>query len=158
MAEGFSYDLTINVDTQDSLTNGASCEVMKIQLPTRKCHPVWVQFEHPDVGIQLRARYKHLYKQGIQSNLTPIMPLLRQFAAGHKGQVQVQRLQYPLRPAAAKTTLRAQGCTTDKAVINLSLSENQRGPVHHMHYVALSRVKTLEGLYITDLNTKNIYK
>ena len=159
LAEGFSYDLTINVDTQDGLTNGASCTIMKIELPSKKCQPggpVWVQFEHPDVGIQLRARYKHLYKPGINPNWTPIMPVSRQFAAGHKGQVQVQRFQYPLRPAKAKSIHRAQGSTTDEVVVDLSVSEKQRGPIHHMHYVALSRVKTIDGLYITDLNTKKL--
>ena len=159
LAEGFSYDLTINVDTQDGLTNGASCTIMKIELPSKKCQPggpVWVQFEHPDVGIQTRARYKHLYKPGIDPSWTPIMPVSRQFAAGHKGQVQVQRFQYPLRPAKAKSIHRAQGCTTDEAVVNLSVSERQRGPIHHMHYVAFSRVKTLDGLYITDLNLKKL--
>ena len=147
------------MDTQDGLTNGASCKVMKIQFPSRKCFPgaaLWVQFEHPDVGIQVRARYKHLYKRGIEPNWTPIMPLSRKFAAGHRGQVQVQRFQYPLRPAAAKTIHRAQGCTTDEAVFDLSLSEKQRVLVHHAHYVAFSRSKTLEGLHITDLNLNKL--
>ena len=115
---------------------------------------MWVRFEHPGVRIQLRARYKHLYKPGINPNWTPIMPFSREFAAGHKGQVQVQRFQYTLRQAKAKSIYRTQGSTTDKVVDDLSQLEKQREPIHHVQYVALSRVKTIDGLYITNLNTK----
>ena len=159
LAEGFSYDLIINDVTGDGLTNGASCTIMKIELPSKKCQPggpVWVQFEHPDVGIQLRARYEHLYKPGINPNWTPIMPFSRKFAAWHKGQVQVQKFQYPLRQAKAKSIHRAQGSTTDEVVDDLSQLEKQREPIHHMQYVALGRVKTIDGLYIINLNTKKL--
>ena len=56
----------------------------------------------------------------------------------------------------SKTVHRSQGDTVSEAVVNLSLAENQRAPVDHIHYVALSRLKTFDGLYITDLNTNKI--
>ena len=52
-----------------------------------------------------------------------------------------------MRPASAKTVHRSQGDTQSQVVVNL----NTRRTIPHIHYVALSRVTTIEGLYITDL-------
>ena len=52
-----------------------------------------------------------------------------------------------MRPASAKTVHRSQGDTQSQVVVNL----NTRRTIPHIHYVALSRVITIEGLYITDL-------
>ena len=57
------------------------------------------------------------------------------------------RKQFPLRPASAKTVHRSQGDTQSQIVVNL----NTKMTIPHIHYVALSRVTTIEGLYITDL-------
>ena len=57
------------------------------------------------------------------------------------------RKQFPLRPAAAKTIHRSQGDTETNIVINF----NTRRAIPHIHYVGMSRVTTIEGLYITDL-------
>ena len=52
-----------------------------------------------------------------------------------------------MRPASAKTVHRSQGDTQTQIVVNLN--SNRAFP--HIHYVSLSRVTTIEGLYITDL-------
>ena len=52
-----------------------------------------------------------------------------------------------MRAAAAKTIHRSQGDTQTQIVVNLKA----KTPITHMHYVALSRVTTIEGLYVTDL-------
>ena len=64
-----------------------------------------------------------------------------------KKTAQVVRKQFPLRPAAAKTIHRSQGDTETKIVVNFST----RRTIPHIHYVRLSRVTTIEELYITDL-------
>ena len=161
LSEGFNYDITVNIDTQDGITNGTSCKIMKIELQSVKCYPlgpIWVQYDNPAIGQHVRNLHKHRYKSWHNSSWTPLMPVSRNFAAGHKGELEVQRFQYPLRPAAAKTVHRSQGDTVrlSEAVVNLSLAENQRAPVDHIHYVALSRLKTFDGLYITDLNTNKM--
>ena len=159
LSEGFNYDITVNIDTQDGLTNGTSCKIMKIELQSVKCYPlgpIWVQYDNPAIGQHVRNLHKHRYKSWHNSSWTPLMPVSRNFAAGHKGELEIQRFQYPLRPAAAKTVHRSQGDTVSEAVVNLSLAENQKPPVDHIHYVALSRLKTFDGLYITDLNTNKI--
>ena len=52
-----------------------------------------------------------------------------------------------MRPTSAKTVQRSQGDTQSQVVVNL----NTKRTTPHIHYVALSRVTTIEGLYITDL-------
>ena len=60
---------------------------------------------------------------------------------------QVVRKQFPLRPAAAKTVHRSQGDTQSQIVVNL----DTKRAIPHIHYVAVSRVTSIDGLYVTDL-------
>ena len=76
-----------------------------------------------------------------------IKPVTTQFAVGRNRTAQVVRKQFPLRLAAAKTVHRSQGDTQTEIVLNL----NTRRGIPHIHYFALSRVTTIEGLYVTDL-------
>ena len=66
---------------------------------------------------------------------------------GRNRTIQVVRKQFPLRPAAAKTIHRSQGDTETRVVVNF----DTKRAISHIHYVGLSRVTTIEGLYITDL-------
>ena len=66
---------------------------------------------------------------------------------GQNRSVQVVRKLFQLRPAAAKTIHRSQGDTETKIVVNFET----RRTIPHIHYVGLSRVTTIEGLYITNL-------
>ena len=61
------------------------------------------------------------------------------------------RRQFPLKPAAAMAIYKAQGMFIPAVAVSF------RGRVHtHVVYVALSRVKSLSGLHILDLDTKKI--
>ncbi len=149
LAEGERTELAMNVRTEDGMTNGAGNIVKKINL-TQRCKPsgiVWVQFDHADIGQKTRHENRHLYVQGIQPTWTPIKPITTQFAVGRNRTAQVVRKQFPLRPAAAKTIHRSQGDTENKIVVNFNTTRS----IPHIHYVGLSRVTTLEGLYVTDL-------
>ena len=57
------------------------------------------------------------------------------------------RKQFPLRPAAAKTVHRSQGDTQSQIVVNL----DTKRAIPYIHYVALSRVTSIDGLYVTVL-------
>ena len=106
-----------------------------------------MQFDDENVGVKTRQDNRHLYVQGIEPTWTPIKPVTTQFNVGKTKSAQAVRKQFPLRLAAAKTVHRSQGDTQSQIVVNLKAKR----PIPHMHYVVLSRVTTIEGLYVTDL-------
>ena len=144
LAEGQRTEIALNVRTDDGLTNGASNVVKLVQLhqPDKPSGIIWVEF-----GRKTRNENRRLYVQGIQPTWTPIKPVTTQFYVGKTKSAQVVRKQFPLCPAAAKTVHRSKGDTQTEIVANL----NTKRAIPHIHYVALSRVTTIEGLYITDL-------
>ena len=79
------------------------------------------------------------------------MSISRQFNVGRE-HIEVSRQQLPLRPAAAKTIHRSQGTTVDDTVVDQS-----GRAFSHIHYVALSLVKSMDGLYITNLNANKFH-
>ncbi|CAC5403414.1 unnamed protein product [Mytilus coruscus] len=76
-------------------------------------------------------------------DITPIAENLKKNAVRH---------QFPIQLAWACTTYMVQGLTTDKAVVSM-----KNVFAAGMAYVALSRVKSLDGLLIRDLNEDKIY-
>ena len=64
----------------------------------------------------------------------------------------VYRKQFPLIPAYAITIHKCQGLSLDRAIIDLSEKVFSPG----MAYVALSRVRTIEGVYFTSFDPKSI--
>ena len=142
-------EIAINVHTDDGLTNGRSNVIKLIQLSndTNPSGLVWVQFDYQDVGKKTRQENRILYAGGLPKTWTPIKPVTTQFSVGKTKSAQVVRKQFPLRPASAKTVHRSQGNTQSQIVVNL----NTRKAIPHIHYIALSLVTTIEGLYITDL-------
>ena len=154
LAEGERTEIALNVRTDDSITNGASNIIKKTTLydKSRPSGIIWVQFDHVDVGEKTRHDNKQLYLQGIEPTWTPIKPIIAQFAVGRNRTAQVVRKQFPLRPAAAKTIHRSQGDTETRIAVNF----NTKRAIPHVHYVGLSRVTTIDGLYITDLSESKI--
>ena len=136
------------------MTNGAGNFIKLIQMHhiDKPSGIIWVQFDHADVGQKTRHDNRQLYVNGIEPPWTPIKPVTTQFAVGRTTSVQVVRKQFPLRPAAAKTIHRSQGDTETKVVVNFET----RRAIPHIHYVGLSRVTTIDGLYVTDLCKKKI--
>ncbi|KAL9986219.1 hypothetical protein ACROYT_G000329 [Oculina patagonica] len=73
-------------------------------------------------------------------------------SAGRGKTAQIVRKQFPLRQSAGKTIHRSQGDTEIEVVVDLT----SRRAIPHIHYVALSRVTTIDGLHIKNLNEKKI--
>ena len=143
------YDLTTNVPVVDGMTNDAECIIKKInyRVPgSSRPSIIWVLFEERHIGNDYRRQFPHLYNGTIEKNWVPILEVTRQF---RKHQVQVLRRQFPLRPSAAKTIHRCQRDILNEAVVDLPSSKRE-----HMHYVALSRLKSISGLHILNLNEK----
>ena len=149
------YDLSLNVAVHDGLTNGATCTIKKIQLTKKSCAKgiIWVQFDDLTIGTATRQEHSHLYRGHINKSWTPIIPVSRQFTVGKYKNSHVLRYQFPLRQSAAKTIHRSQGDTLNEVVVDFT---GQKRAVHHNHYVAFSRVKTLQGLHLRNFNPSKI--
>ena len=155
LAIGMKYDLTANIEVTDGLTNGSSCEVKLVENrqieKTSRPSIVWVKFDDPRIGANTRIKYSALYQKRIHKSWTPIFDIKRSFTYRNKT---FERIQFPLRPAAAKTIHKSQGDTLDEVVV--SLRSKCKAKIPHIHYVALSRVRSLRGLHIQDLCKNNI--
>ena len=151
IALGLKYEIVLNVNTADGLTNGASCTVKCVQVPPDKKARgvIWVRFEDNDIGKSTRALGKNKYKPGIDPSWTPIVPETRKFTVGRNNEV--ARTQFPLRPASAKTVHRSQGDTVSEIVIDFT-GRTQTG----IHYVAMSRVREFEKLHLLNYDHKKV--
>ena len=153
VAVGMIYVMTVNVDVEDGLTNGSPGIVKYIEYrmleQTNRPSIIWVLFDDPRAGRLRREKFlnRGYYNVNIQRDWTPVFDVERTFLYNHKT---YQRIQFPLRPAAARTVHKAQGATVDKVVVDLSTKRKRSVP--HIHYVAFSRVRKLEDLYILDFN------
>ncbi|KAJ8049090.1 ATP-dependent DNA helicase pfh1 [Holothuria leucospilota] len=142
-------DLCINVAVDDELINGASGIVKYVDSAQgQQVDIVWVQFDDPKIGKIVRDTRKELFHPQICPMWTPVTRVARQFRIGRYKNAEILRKQFPLRPAAAKTVHRCQGDTLKEVAIDMS----GRAVQCHIHYVALSRVTSMTGLYIYDLN------
>ena len=152
------YDLISNIDVKDGLINGSPCCIKYIQMykqsDTLIPGIVWVMFEDKNVGQICRSKSGYLYNRNVHKQWTPILRVKRSFLVKDHW---IHRLQFPLRPAAARTIHVSQSSTYSKICVDLN--SFKRCPAtfwQHMHYVALSRVTSYKGLYIENLNENNI--
>ena len=95
---------------------------------------------------------RKFYNSSIHSDWTPVFETQRTFIVNYKT---FQRSQFPLTPASGKTVYKAEGATVDKVVVDLS-QKDRKYKMPHMHYVAFSRVKKLEDLYILNMNENTL--
>lgn len=153
LALGLRAELSTNVNVEDELANGASCVIKcvnkSIGNSLNGC--IWVQFDNNIIGAKCRREKQNLYSENISRDWTPIIQVKNQCPVGRYRSVEVLRTQYPLRAASAKTLHRCQGDTMTTGVIDMS----GRGFVHD-HYVALSRFKCLNNVYLLELNERNV--
>ncbi|KAL2166384.1 hypothetical protein VTG60DRAFT_2813 [Thermothelomyces hinnuleus] len=75
-------------------------------------------------------------------NLAGIVPIFRSKRDFLRGNTNCSRTQFPLAIAYAITVHKSQGATLDRAVLDISDKDFQPG----LTYVAVSRVKTLQGI------------
>lgn len=138
--------LTSNISVQDGLVNSATGTVTHFTptLPPTTSPDfdsfvpkyIWVLFDQEIIGTQRRAQFTNISPD----NSTPIE--LQEVHVKH-GPVPATRKQFPLVLAWGTTIHKAQGKTVDQLVIDTT-GNFRAGQM----YTALSRVKTLDGLYI----------
>ena len=61
------YDISVNMDVSDGLTNGATCVVKHIEFKEDNVRPaiVWVEFVNEKVGTVRRNQYHHLFGKNV---------------------------------------------------------------------------------------------
>ena len=131
-----------NFLTQQGLLNGAMGIVTHLTVVDSILTTVYVKFDDHTTGVTLQnPQY---------DNSVPIDLYRQEFVfRGHS----IIREQFPLQPCWACTVHKTQGLSLDSAVISLGDTLFQAGQA----YVALSRVRTINGLYITAINPSKIY-
>ena len=142
--------LTTNVDVSDGLVNGARGEVVHVVTNIdNRVLTVLVKFDNSRVGL------KAIQSSPYRATYTDAVPLAKYEvvfpAKGRKGS-EITRLQFPLTLAWATTIHKVQGLTLDEIVVDMKGGRFSPGQA----YVAFSRVKTLQGLYILNFNQKAI--
>ena len=115
-----------NIDTASGLVNGAIGTVVEI-----KAHTIEVKFDHMKDAVSVKK---------VKSRFLVMKRLY------------VSREQFPLILAHAITIHKCQGISLNCAMVDLSDEIFSPG----MAYVALSRVRTLEGLHLTAFDPKSI--
>lgn len=137
---GAKVMLRSNVDVSRGLVNGAIGYITNI---------VWHYFMHTQLHDRQMPRYVEIDFDGI--GIHRIEPRTVRFPAkGSYGTV--ERKQLPLVLSWASTVHKMQGSTVNHAVINLGHSLFAEGQA----YVALSRVRSLEGLRIEELESSKL--
>ena len=112
-AVGLRNEMTVNVDVEDGLVNGAACETKHIEFSsaTNKAEVIWVLFQDPQIGSKLRRECKHMYKRNIDPSWTPVKKVSKEFPVGRYNCAEIRRTQFPIQLACAKTIHNSQGDT-----------------------------------------------
>ena len=166
LAVGRPYMISTNIDLKDGLVNGAIGVLRYIEyrpvaeVPTcddnvenSSINCLWLDFDDIRIGrlSRLKCRSKVVASPVLGATWTPIYRRKATFTVS--GSVKCRRTNFPPNLACAMTTHKSQGGTFDSVVI-----EYNRFMQQQLVYVALSRVKTLEGLFLFNcLNDMKFY-
>ncbi|GFV15154.1 hypothetical protein TNCV_4328011 [Trichonephila clavipes] len=177
LAVGYPYMITMNFDVEDGLVNGAIGTLKYIEYLTedeqvtiygttevdvepqpststriRKRVRLWLEFPNPSMGQLCRVKAKpHVMckRDVLDLKWTPIVTRAANIPLG--GNIKCRRNQFPVVSASAITIHKSQGGTFDEVVFNYDKSQQIQ-----LVYVALSRVTSIDGLYLT--NDKDDFK
>ena len=138
--------LTVNVDVNDHLINGQIGTVKQLLLNNDgRVSKIYIKFDDDKAGVKMMAsdNYARQHK---------FVPIERAEAAikirGNKECSSViERIQFPLMLAWACTVHKVQGLSLIKVVVSFDLLKQKQFNCGQM-YVALSRVTSLDGLFL----------
>ncbi|KAG5666229.1 hypothetical protein PVAND_017804, partial [Polypedilum vanderplanki] len=147
---GLRYMVSTNIDVSDGLFNGASGILRFVEISNRKINCVYIEFDDESIGGKARSsRYRVMTTNQIRNRWTPIKATKKSFYTCQGGSVQIAREQFPLVMAEAITIHKSQGRSESKIVIDVRNPSKIRNHMDRQKwYVALSRARSLNGLYI----------
>ena len=145
--------LTTNVDISDRLPNGQLGTIIGFKLyQNNKVETIYIKFDDQQAGLNTKRQSADPLTY--HYNAIPISQTLAQIKLCHKKMLspEIERTQFPLCLAWACTVHKVQGLTLSTLVVCFDL-QNQNS----FNYVALSRVTSIQGLYIYWVNlTRNM--
>ncbi|KAJ5783506.1 uncharacterized protein N7518_009183 [Penicillium psychrosexuale] len=92
------------------------------------------------------VRFDEYTGRGIRPEISSAVPIVRSTREFFLGTIQCTRTQFPVMLAYAITVHKSQGISVDRAVLNISERLHSSG----LHYVAVSRVRTLRGILFEE--------
>lgn len=138
--------VTSNIDCEDGLVNGATGTLGHVTLLNDQAIKIWLNFNDNDIGKRARSPFtEYMKKHNINLNFVPIAPHSVPLNVKKLTEHNIVREQFPVVPAEAITIHKSQGQTYDKICVDLTHSKKIS---RQLLYVAFSRVKSLQHLYI----------
>eukprot|EP00732_Lithocolla_globosa_P000252 Lithocolla_globosa_v1_NODE_62_length_7247_cov_17.118503.p1 type:complete len:1467 gc:universal NODE_62_length_7247_cov_17.118503:2368-6768(+) len=149
-SEDSPADISTNIQRYqtDGLVNGCAGRFRKYEDDL-----IWWQPDDPLVGVRYRRAKRNLYYDGIPNTWLPFPREKRSFEVDKVRGINITRHQYPFAPASAKTFHKAQGSSYDSVFVVFGGVQEAKA---HYYYVALSRVRSLSGLYLSGFDPNEI--
>ena len=148
--------LTVNINISDRLINGQIGTVLKIAVNPNTKRPsiIYIKLDDDKAGQNMITNSNNTYAK--EHKAVPIQPIMAKIKIrpDRPSSPEMQRTQFPITLAWACTIHKVQGLTVDRIVISSELNK-QRSFNYGQIYVALSRAKTLQGIYILGELKKN---
>ena len=138
--------LTVNIDIPDRLTNGQIGIVKHILRSSNNISKVYVKFDDNTAGLR-KLNSDNLAQQNMWIPIEKAEGTIAIRVNKNSSPV-IKRTQIPLMLSWACTVHKVQGLSLNKAIISFTLF-NQRNFNNGQMYVALSRVTSLEGMFLT---------
>lgn len=142
---GKHYLLTTNIDVVDGLCNGAVGKSVHLEYDENNALiRIWLEFADHKIGRKKRRKAARLaLKNGVSDIAVPIDLRTANITLTTNKKVVAKRKHFPLVAALAMTIHKSQGATFEQVVYKYSRKQSQE-----LVYVALSRVTSIENLYI----------
>lgn len=151
LAKDFPYMVTVNVDVEDGIVNGAVGKLRYVEhcftnREDNESKRVWLEFDTEYIGRRAKIRYgPHVRSKPGVLNERWVPIELRSVNINIPPNVKCRRIQFPLLPACAMTIHKSQGGTFNQIVYDYHKKHRQQ-----LVYVALSRATSLDGLFLTN--------
>ena len=148
--------LTVNIDIADRLINGQIGTIKHISCDLNgQILKIYVKFDDVNAGIKkidtdsLAKQHKWVPIERAEANIV--------IRVNKDSSPVIKRTQFPLMLAWACTVHKVQGLSLNKAVISFQLLKQKSFNSGQM-YVALSRVTSLNGLFLTGEYKSSVFK